>query len=67
MDIETSGIHGTGWKYIQNIYKILVNKSEKKGLLEGLDLCEDNSKMYLEELGFDVVNKSDVSENIEHS
>jgi len=50
-----------------NIYKILVNKSEKKGLLEGLDLCEDNSKMYLEELGFDVVNKSDVSENIEHS
>jgi len=49
------------------VYKILVRKSERKGLLEGIGLCEDNSKMYLGEMGFEVVNKIDVTESVEHS
>jgi hypothetical protein len=48
-----------------NAYKILVGKSERKELLESLGLREDNSKMYLEELGFEVVNKIDVTEGAE--
>ena len=43
-----------------NIYKILASKSERKELLEGLGLHEDNIKIYLEELGFEVVNEIDV-------
>jgi len=50
-----------------NVYKILVRKSERKGLLEGIGQCEDNSKMYLQELGFEIVNKIDVTESVEHS
>jgi N-acetylglutamate synthase-like GNAT family acetyltransferase len=50
-----------------NTYKILVRESERKGLLEGIGLCENNSKMYLEELGFEIVNKIDVTESVEHS
>jgi hypothetical protein len=50
-----------------NVYKILVTKSERKELLERLGLCEDNSKMYLEEQGFEVANKIDVTESGEHS
>jgi hypothetical protein len=42
-------------------------KCEGKDLQEGLGLCEDNSKMYLEEEGFEVVNKIDVAESGEHS
>jgi len=50
-----------------NVYKILVRKSERKGLLEEIGMCKDNSKMYLEELGFEFVNKIDVTESVEHS
>lgn len=50
-----------------NVYKILVRKCERKEPLERLGLCENNSKMYLEELGFEVVNKIDVTESGEHS
>jgi N-acetylglutamate synthase-like GNAT family acetyltransferase len=51
----------------ENVCKILVRKCERKEPLERLGLCEDNSKMYLEELGFEVVNKIDVTESVEHS
>jgi hypothetical protein len=35
--------------------------------MENLVLREDNIKLYLEELGFEVVNKIDVTESAEHS
>jgi len=50
-----------------NAYKILVGKSERKELLESLGLREDNSKMYLEELGFELGNRIGVTESAEHS
>jgi hypothetical protein len=39
-------------------YTISVKKCERKEFLERLGLCEDNSKMYLEALGFEVVKKN---------
>jgi hypothetical protein len=32
-----------------------------------MGLSRDNSKIYLEELGFEVVNKTDVIESVEYS